>query len=369
MKKPYLNVGCGFQHHPAWVNIDFVATGNDVIAHNLRHGLPFRDNSFEVVYHSHVLEHLPKSDAPAFLSECFRVLRPQGVMRVVIPDLEAICRLYLTAIDKATAGSQEWAHHYNWLLLEMYDQCVRHHSGGEMLAYLAQTEIPNQEFVIQRLGVEAESLINRLNQQRRDNSTSPISKPMNEEEIFWQEIIGDEAVTAFKIGLFRLNGEPHQWMYDRYSLSRLLQSQGFEQIRLCQPDQSSIPDFANYRLDTQPDGQTRKPDSLFMESIKPDPKDNASIGLAVDFGCEDDLRFFTTNRGDQGQVQKCQSWTELATLLTQAIKARESHLQDQQQRLEKELSEARETIASMESSKFWILRKAWLRLKHIFGKS
>ncbi len=56
----------------------------------MRQGIPFPDRSFDVVYHSHVLEHLSKSEASKFLKECSRVLRPQGVLRVVVPDLEEI---------------------------------------------------------------------------------------------------------------------------------------------------------------------------------------------------------------------------------------------------------------------------------------
>jgi 2-hydroxychromene-2-carboxylate isomerase len=41
-----------------------------------------------VVYHSHVLEHLPKDAAPRFVGECYRVLAEGGILRVVVPDLD-----------------------------------------------------------------------------------------------------------------------------------------------------------------------------------------------------------------------------------------------------------------------------------------
>src|SRR5450631_4519732 len=48
----------------------------DVVCWNLKRGIPFPDGTFDVVYHSHVLEHLEREDAPDFLRECRRVLRP-----------------------------------------------------------------------------------------------------------------------------------------------------------------------------------------------------------------------------------------------------------------------------------------------------
>ncbi|MGF1500164.1 MAG: glycosyltransferase [Elainellaceae cyanobacterium] len=253
----YLNLGCGHCFHPDWVNVDFTSTGEGVIAHDLRQGIPFDDASFDVVYHSHVLEHLTRPDAENFLKECHRVLRPNGILRVVVPDLEQIARLYLKALEEAIAGSKEWANNYEWLMLEMYDQMVRHHSGGAMADYLAQAEIPNQAFVIERIGFEGENLIQIL--KHRPKSATPSTTEEDSRE------------TALKIGEFRLSGEVHQWMYDRYSLSALLNKTGFVDVRVCQARESRIPDFENYHLDLLPDGRVRKPDSLFVEAIESRP--------------------------------------------------------------------------------------------------
>ena len=94
-KLNYLNLGCGKRYHKDWVNVDMYSDTPDVMAYNLLKGIPFSDNHFEVVYHAQVLEHSPKDDAPGFIKECFRVLKPGGVIRIVVPDLEGIVTEYL----------------------------------------------------------------------------------------------------------------------------------------------------------------------------------------------------------------------------------------------------------------------------------
>jgi predicted SAM-dependent methyltransferase len=82
----YLNLGCGKRYHCNWTNVDFTAIGEDVIGHNLLNGIPFKDESFDAIYHSHVLEHFSKNDGLAFIRECFRVIRIGGVIRIAVPD-------------------------------------------------------------------------------------------------------------------------------------------------------------------------------------------------------------------------------------------------------------------------------------------
>src|SRR5574339_3476 len=73
---------------------------------------------------------------------------------------------------------------------------------------------------------------------------------------------------ALWVGHFRLSGECHRWMYDRFSLKHLLEQCGFSGIRTCSAFESGIAGFASFGLDVV-DGKVRKPDSLFMEANKP----------------------------------------------------------------------------------------------------
>ena len=73
---------------------DFVATlrGNVFVHHDLCDGVPFVDRSVDVVYTSHFLEHLSRSQGIALLRECRRALRAQGLIRVAVPDAEPAIR-------------------------------------------------------------------------------------------------------------------------------------------------------------------------------------------------------------------------------------------------------------------------------------
>lgn len=139
-----LNLDCGQRFHPDWVNLDILPTSPSVRQWDLANDLPFPDASFDVVYHSHVLEHFSKADGLQLLRSCFRVLKPSGVIRIAVPDLEQIARLHIEALEKSLDGDPRWQSRYEWILLEMYDQTVRRSSGGEMPAYLRREPIPER---------------------------------------------------------------------------------------------------------------------------------------------------------------------------------------------------------------------------------
>ena len=56
--------------------------------------LPYTDNSITAIFSSHVFEHLFMDEVEKLIGECYRVLKPSGICRVVVPDLEKIIALY-----------------------------------------------------------------------------------------------------------------------------------------------------------------------------------------------------------------------------------------------------------------------------------
>lgn len=127
-----LNVGCGQSPTPGWVDFDaspslllakipysslllmwvqallfspeqlsFInfAERNHIRHENAVHRLPVSNNSCSVVYASHVLEHLYKTEARLFLKEAYRILAPRGIMRLAVPDLQIYIDSYQQNFD------------------------------------------------------------------------------------------------------------------------------------------------------------------------------------------------------------------------------------------------------------------------------
>ncbi len=252
-----LNVGCGNRFHHDWVNLDIVAGDPSVVVHSAAEPLPFAEGAFAAVYHSHLLEHLPRERALPFLQECYRVLCPGGIIRVAVPDLERLAAVYLENLRGALGGDSQAQERYEWAVIELVDQLARQHAdGGEMFRYLCQEPIPALDFVVERLGYEVTSKLEEIRSYVRGGLTPD---KLAARRAAW----GAEA-----IGRFRTSGEVHLWMYDRYSLGRLLEAAGFQEIQLMQAHSSRIPGFDQYNLDVLPDGTVRKPDSLFIEARK-----------------------------------------------------------------------------------------------------
>ncbi|WP_243544285.1 class I SAM-dependent methyltransferase [Pseudodesulfovibrio tunisiensis] len=245
-----LNIGCGSRHHPDWINMDVKPRSPDVLEGDPVRGLALDDRSMDAVYASHVVEHFTRHDSLTAVREFLRVLRPGGVLRVAVPDFEIMARLYLDLLDRAIAGDRTAQERYEWIVVEMFDQMVRTVPGGEMLEYWARDPLPAGDFVLDRCGQEAANAVAML--RRRGHVPAPRPR------------------TAEELGAFRLSGEVHQWMYDRHSLSGLLLRAGFAAPRVVRADESAIPGFAGYDLDTDASGAVRKPDSLFMEAVRPE---------------------------------------------------------------------------------------------------
>jgi SAM-dependent methyltransferase len=274
-----LNLGCGERFHPEWVNLDLNPASPSVQKWDLRYGLQFPNDSFHLVYHSHVLEHLPRKLGKNMLKECLRVLRPGGVIRVVVPDLEEAAREYLQALEKAAKGMAGWGDNYNWIVVELLDQAVRESPGGAWYEYLRQDPIPNWEFIVQRAGPEAERAMAVARGGANDRKSAP-----ERIRAKWAYIVKNPAgvirnklaktflnqadYEALQIGRFRRQGEIHQWMYDGYSLGKLLEEVGFTSSVRCTARDSQIGNWIEYGLDVEPDGRIYKPGSLYMEARK-----------------------------------------------------------------------------------------------------
>ena len=255
-----LNLGCGARRHPAWTNADLAPAGDDVLHVDLRKPLPFPDREFDAVYASHVLEHLTPREAAHLLGEVRRVLRPGGIARVVVPDLEGIVREYLAAVDALDGGDDEACWRHRWMTIELLDQLVRTRPGGAMARWWSCNPVPADAFIRTRLGVQATAAIEAIRSQQAASGKPPL-RPT--------EILHAPPTSDRKALRFSNSGDRHKWMYDRISLGELLAASGFCEPRRVTAVESRIADFPAYELDADVEGAVHKPDSLFMEAVAP----------------------------------------------------------------------------------------------------
>ncbi len=107
---PRFQLGSGPNRLDGWINIDLYPAE---LALNLRWGLPFETGSVSFVFLGQYFEHLYKGKvAPRLLKEIHRVLRPNGVVRIIFPDAEFYMRAYVED-DDASFEMQRRVWH-NW---------------------------------------------------------------------------------------------------------------------------------------------------------------------------------------------------------------------------------------------------------------
>lgn len=91
-KSPKLHFGCGLHTKEGWLNADLIH--GDVFMDACKR-LPLPDSSVEVLYAEQFIEHISYCEGEEFLAEAYRVLKPEGKIRLATPDLASLVELYL----------------------------------------------------------------------------------------------------------------------------------------------------------------------------------------------------------------------------------------------------------------------------------
>jgi predicted SAM-dependent methyltransferase len=104
-----LNLGCGenYIQDDNWINIDLYNDKAD-LKHDLFEPLPYPDNSVELIYAHHVIEHLfsnreeIKGDrhdfTRAIFADWYRVLKPGGFVEVYLPDIVLAVKMFIDGL-------------------------------------------------------------------------------------------------------------------------------------------------------------------------------------------------------------------------------------------------------------------------------
>lgn len=240
-----LNLGCGSKLDYSWTNIDFspivflarhvtiakilrriavlsearykkvLNIDPDIIRWDLRKGIPFGNQSFDVVYSSHFLEHLDLEAVVPFLKGIHRVLKRGGIVRIVVPDLQILVNRYVSSAKKLERGNVSALNEHQKSVCDLFGQMVGKESSGTNI---------QPAFV--------------------------------------------RVIEKIVRGGPRKIGELHRWMYDKYTLQALLKDIGFVDVREHRYYSSRIDGWQQFNLDSNHDGKVYKPNSLYIEGVK-----------------------------------------------------------------------------------------------------
>lgn len=92
-KEIKLHLGSGTNVIEGWDNLDIEPRDGAIVC-NLAEPLNYKENSVDIIFTEHVIEHLKKDDGYNLLKECYRVLKPGGGIRVGWPDLHKLMVAY-----------------------------------------------------------------------------------------------------------------------------------------------------------------------------------------------------------------------------------------------------------------------------------
>ena len=88
-----LNLGCGFNKIPGFINVDIDPAVEPDKVFNFTGKFPYKDDEVEEIVAYHVLEHIPKSAHQFIYNEIYRVLQPDASLTLGFPEF-SICYEY-----------------------------------------------------------------------------------------------------------------------------------------------------------------------------------------------------------------------------------------------------------------------------------
>jgi predicted SAM-dependent methyltransferase len=89
-----LQIGAQSNSIGEWLNVDIHPKSESVAYMDATERFPFEDNTFDYVFSEHMIEHITFQQGRFMLTECFRVLKKGGTIRISTPDLAFLIQLY-----------------------------------------------------------------------------------------------------------------------------------------------------------------------------------------------------------------------------------------------------------------------------------
>ena len=109
-KERFLELGPGNARIPGFETMNLVKDEVTDYVGDVVGNLPFRDDAFDIVYASHILEHVPWYQVDNVLGEWRRILKPGGRLEIWVPYAQKIAKAFVAAEE---TGDTDWQND-NW---------------------------------------------------------------------------------------------------------------------------------------------------------------------------------------------------------------------------------------------------------------
>jgi predicted SAM-dependent methyltransferase len=117
-----LHIGCGNINHPKFINIDGLPAPHIHHVRAINDLSIFKDETVDLIYASHCLEHFPHATVHLVLAEWFRVLKKGGILRLSIPDFDLLLKIYqdsgrdVYSIMGGLMGGQDYKYNFHMVI-------------------------------------------------------------------------------------------------------------------------------------------------------------------------------------------------------------------------------------------------------------
>lgn len=115
-----IEIGSGPNKKKGWLTLDLSRDAD--LYWDLKYKMPFSENTFEIIYCSHLLEHFPYKNLKKLLIDIRRVLKKDGQFLIAVPDASIYIKSYLGYIDQNN--------------LQLYKPAVISNSAMDVLNYI-----------------------------------------------------------------------------------------------------------------------------------------------------------------------------------------------------------------------------------------
>ena len=112
---PKLQLACGTHQPKGWLNTDYFLLSSTVACLDVTERFPFDDGTFTAILAEHVIEHFTYPDGKRMMAECFRTLKPGGILRLSTPNVRFYTGLFEAANMEKFRESYVIPHQKLWV--------------------------------------------------------------------------------------------------------------------------------------------------------------------------------------------------------------------------------------------------------------